>query len=250
MGNLKNVEKGNLLYEGKAKKIFEVSGAPDKVWVSYKDSLTAFNALKKGEFEKKGAINREISSLIFRFLEKKGISTHWISDISPIEMIVKKVEIIPLEVVVRNILAGSTAKKLGIEEGKILNKPLVEFYFKSDSLADPFLSDDQALMLEIANEKELSELKKKALQINEALKNLWAQAGITLVDFKIEFGRTKTGEILLADEISPDCCRLWDQKTNEKMDKDRFRRDLGNIKESYEQVLIRVKSVVEGVLNV
>lgn len=245
-----NLKKGNLLYEGKAKQIFEVEGAPDQVWVSYKNSLTAFNALKKGEFEQKGAINREISSLIFRFLEKKGIASHWIADVGPIEMIVKKVEIIPLEVVVRNILAGSTAKKLGIEEGQILKKPLVEFYLKNDALADPFLSDDQALMLNVATETELAELKSKALKINGALKDLWAQAGITLVDFKIEFGKTPSGQILLADEISPDCCRLWDQKTNEKLDKDRFRRDLGNIKESYEQVLNRVKTVILGVLNV
>lgn len=245
-----NLKKGNLLYEGKAKQIFEVQGATDQVWVSYKDSLTAFNALKKGNFEQKGAINREISSLIFRFLEKKGIASHWISDVSPIEMIVKKVEIIPLEVVVRNILAGSTAKKLGIEEGKVLEKPLVEFYLKEDALADPFLSDDQALMLKVATENELRELKTKALQINQALQNLWAQAGITLVDFKVEFGKTKAGEIILADEISPDCCRLWDLQTHEKLDKDRFRRDLGNIKESYEQVLNRLKKVIEGGQNV
>lgn len=237
--------KGQLLYEGKAKKIFSIEGKKDLVWVSYKDSLTAFNALKKGEFENKGAINREMTSLLFNFLAKKGIETHFVSNVSDTEIIVKKVEIIPLEVVIRNVLAGSTAKKLGIEEGKVLKQPLVEFYFKNDALADPFLSDDQALMMEIASQSDLADLKKMALKINATLKELWGKANITLVDFKIEFGKTESGQIILADEISPDCCRLWDMRTGEKMDKDRFRRDLGNIKESYEEVLKRLK----GVLN-
>jgi phosphoribosylaminoimidazole-succinocarboxamide synthase len=237
--------KSELLYEGKAKKIFSIPGEPNRVRVEYKNSLTAFNALKKGEFEQKGEINREITSLVFRYLKKNGIASHWVEDLGSTEMIVQKVNIIPLEVVVRNILAGSTAKKLGIEEGKKLQKPLLEFYFKNDALADPFISDDQVLMLELATEQEIVELKSKALKINELMKELFRKAGIELVDFKIEFGKDLKNEILLADEISPDCCRLWDLKTREKMDKDRFRRDLGNIKESYLEVLKRLKEVVD-----
>jgi len=236
--------KGELLYEGKAKKIYSIPGNHHDVLVEYKNSLTAFNALKKGEFEGKGQINREITSLIFRYLKQNGVSSHWISDVSPTEMIVEKVNIIPLEVVVRNVLAGSTAKKLGIEEGKKLQKPLVEFYYKNDELQDPFLSDDQVLMLEISSEQELKEIKAKALQINTHLKDVFRQAGIELIDFKIEFGKNLKGEILLADEISPDCCRLWDLQTKEKLDKDRFRRDLGSVKESYEDVLKRLKGVI------
>ncbi|MEZ0392398.1 MAG: phosphoribosylaminoimidazolesuccinocarboxamide synthase [Pseudobdellovibrionaceae bacterium] len=238
--------KGDLLYEGKAKKIYSIPGNHHDVLVEYKNSLTAFNALKKGEFEGKGQINREITSLIFQYLKKNGVASHWLRDVGPTEMVVEKVNIIPLEVVVRNILAGSTAKKLGIEEGKKLRKPLVEFYYKNDALADPFLSDDQVLMLEISSEQEIKELKAKALQINELMRDVFRQAGIELVDFKIEFGKNLKGEIILADEISPDSCRLWDLKTQEKLDKDRFRRDLGNIKESYEEVLKRLKEVIHG----
>ena len=234
-------QKANLLYEGKAKKIFSVEGEGDLVWVEFKNSLTAFNALKKGEFEEKGAINRQISSLIFKHLQSKNIPTHWIQDLGSDAMIVKKLEIIPLEVVVRNWLAGSTAKKLGIQEGHRLKKPLVEFYYKNDALADPFLSDDQALMMEIVSEKELQSLKEKALQVNAAMLEMWQKLGIQLIDFKIEFGKDTHGEIWLADEISPDCCRLWDVKSGEKLDKDRFRRDLGHIRESYVEVLNRLQ---------
>jgi phosphoribosylaminoimidazole-succinocarboxamide synthase len=239
------MEKGPLLYEGKAKKIFSVLGREDLVWVSYKDSLTAFNALKKGDFENKGSINREISSLIFAHLKNKGIPSHFVADVSSTEMIVQKLAIIPLEVVVRNILAGSTAKKLGIEEGKKLKEPLVEFYYKDDSLQDPFLSDDQILMMEISTASELKSLKIAALALNTELKLMWEKAGLALVDFKVEFGKNTKGEICLADEISPDCSRLWDLKTGEKMDKDRFRRDLGQVKESYEEVLARLKGVLK-----
>lgn len=234
-------QKANLLYEGKAKKIFSVEGESDLVWVEFKNSLTAFNALKKGEFEEKGAINRQISSLIFKHLQSKNIPTHWIEDLGSDAMIVKKLEIIPLEVVVRNWLAGSTAKKLGIEEGQKLKKPLVEFYYKNDALADPFLSDDQVLMMEIVSEKELQSLKEKALQVNAAMLEMWQKLGIQLIDFKIEFGKDSSGEIWLADEISPDCCRLWDVESGEKLDKDRFRRDLGSIRESYIEVLNRLQ---------
>jgi len=231
---------GQLLYEGKAKKIY-ASSQPEVLRVEFKNSLTAFNALKKGSFDNKGELNRNIASLLFRALAKAGIKSHWISDEGTNDMIVHQVKIIPLEVVIRNILAGSTAKKLGIEEGRVLQQPLVEFYFKDDALADPFVSDDQILMLGIASPEDLQELKRLGLKINESLKAIFLQTGISLVDFKVEFGKNTEGKILLADEITPDCCRLWDLKTNEKLDKDRFRRDLGNIKESYEEVLKRLK---------
>lgn len=234
-----------MLYEGKAKKIFEISGEAHQVLVEYKDSLTAFNALKKGSFENKGEINRNITSLLFRYLQKHGVSSHWISDKGTNSMIVEKVDIIPLEVVIRNTLAGSTAKKLGIEEGKKLSHPLVEFYFKNDALQDPFLSDDQALMLGVVTEADIKELKTQALKINAELKVLFLKIGIDLIDFKIEFGKNKDGRIVLADEISPDCCRLWDLKTGEKLDKDRFRRDLGNVRESYQEVYSRLQNYIE-----
>jgi phosphoribosylaminoimidazole-succinocarboxamide synthase len=238
-----------MLYEGKAKKIFEVPGVANQVLVEYKDSLTAFNALKKGSFENKGEINRNIASLLFRYLNKHGIKSHWIADQGNYSMLVKRVAIIPLEVVIRNSLAGSTAKKLGIEEGKKLAKPLVEFYFKNDELQDPFLSDDQALMMGIVTETEIKELKAQALQINSGLKNLFLNLGIDLIDFKIEFGKDDQGNIILADEISPDCCRLWDLKSGEKLDKDRFRRDLGNVKESYQEVYSRLERYLAGELG-
>ena len=234
-----------LLYEGKAKKIYSIANEPDQVLMDFKDSLTAFNALKKGSFENKGSVNRDIAALIFNYLIEKNIASHFIRTEGLTAMVTQKVKIIPLEVVIRNILAGSTAKKLGIEEGKILKKPLVEFYYKDDALQDPFVSDEQILMMEIATEQDLAELKKIALLVNSAIQKLFSDAGLKLVDFKIEFGKNKSGQILLADEITPDCCRLWDIKTNEKMDKDRFRRDLGNIKESYEEVLKRLKSVYQ-----
>ena len=235
--------KKELLYEGKAKKVYSTE-SPIQVVVEYKDSLTAFNAQKKGSFEGKGALNMQVTSLLFRQLARDGIPTHWIKNLSPKEMLVKKVQIIPLEVVVRNILAGSTAKKLGIQEGKVLQAPLVEFYFKDDALNDPFVSDDQALMMGIVEKEEIPVLKKIALDVNQSLARVMKKAGLTLVDFKIEIGRFQN-ELLLADEISPDCCRLWDEKTGEKMDKDRFRRDLGRVQESYEEVLKRLSEVIK-----
>lgn len=232
-----------LLYEGKAKKVY-ATDRPEVLLLEFKDSLTAFNAQKKGSFEGKGPLNKEIASLIFDRLKKEGVPSHFISNPSPTEMEVVKVKIIPLEVVVRNILAGSTAKKMGRTEGEKLKRPLVEFYYKDDALGDPFLSDDQAILFEVATAPELEELKGKALKINQVLISLFEKAGITLVDFKLEFGRDAKGQILLADEITPDCCRLWDLKTGEKLDKDRFRRDLGNVKESYHQVLDRLKEIL------
>ena len=235
--------KKEMLYEGKAKNIFATE-KPDEVIVEYKDSLTAFNAQKKGSFKGKGRVNLQITTLIFQQLTNDGVPTHWIRNLEGNEMLVKKVEIIPLEVVVRNTLAGSTAKKLGIEEGRVLDRPLVEFYYKDDALGDPFLSDDQALMMGFVSSFEISELKRLALKVNDSLRTLMRKAGLTLVDFKIEIGRERGGGLLLADEISPDCCRIWDEKTGEKMDKDRFRRDLGKVEESYHEVLKRLSEVI------
>ncbi len=241
------MKKGILIYEGKAKKLFQVLGSTgvvdeSKVWVEYKNSLTAFNALKKGEFEGKGKVNLQITSILFQKIKEKGVKTHWIETVSETEMLAENVKIIPLEVVVRNTLAGSTAKKMGRPEGEVLRKPLVEFYFKNDELADPFVSDDQIEIFEIASPEDIVQLKKLALQVNQVLQESFLKARIQLVDFKIEFGKTKNGEILLADEISPDCMRLWDLQSGEKLDKDRFRRDLGKVKESYEEVLLRLQS--------
>ncbi len=234
--------KAELLYEGKAKKMYAVVGRPEEVWVEYKDSLTAFNAQKTGSFAGKGMINAKITSLLYGRLKKAGIPTHLIADVSDTEMICEKLTIIPLEVVTRNRLAGSTAKKLGKDEGTSLEKPLVEFYYKDDALGDPFLSDDQALMMKaVPARADLEILKTKALEINRVLRAEFEKAGLELIDFKLEFGRNAKNEIVLADEVSPDTCRLWDFKTGEKFDKDRFRRDLGKVEESYQAVLHRLK---------
>lgn len=232
--------KGEKFYEGKAKSAFAVTEDKDLVWLEYKNSLTAFNAQKKGEFEGKGLLNCQITDLIFRYLEKNAVKTHRVASADERSVIAKKVQIVPVEVVVRNVLAGSTAKKFNLPEGSPLEKPLVEFYYKNDELGDPFISDDQAVMLKAATLEELQILKRQALRINELLIPFFREVGIRLVDFKVEFGRYK-GEIILADEISPDTCRFWDLQTGEKMDKDRFRRDLGNVKESYEKVLDLLK---------
>ena len=241
MGSRLNFSKGAFVYEGKAKKIFEVAGQNHLLWIEYKDDLTAFNAQKKGSFTGKGLLNFEICQLVFDKMKKSGMSTHLQSCPEPGVMVVEKLTMIPLEVVVRNWLAGSTAKKFAIEEGTPLKQPLVEFYYKKDELNDPFISDEQAIMLGAATQDELQILKTKALQVNKVLKELFAEAGIRLIDFKIEFGKTAKGEIVLGDEISPDSCRLWDEKTLEKLDKDRFRRDLGSVEEKYREVLNRLK---------
>lgn len=235
-------QKGKLIYEGKAKRLFEVEGHPEWILQDFKDSLTAFNALKKGSFENKGALNRDITSMVFRYLERRGIPSHRVADVGTNEMVTEKLNMLKVEVVVRNVLAGSTAKKFGIEEGTPLDRPLVEFYYKDDALADPFISDDQALMMKVCKtQSELDELKIVALKVNEGLVTLFGDAGLRLIDFKIELGRNANGTIVLADEITPDSCRLWDKKTGEKMDKDRFRRDLGNVAESYQEVASRLK---------
>lgn len=235
-----------LLYEGKAKKIFSIEGAADQVLMEFKDSLTAFNAQKLGSFAGKGALNRDIAAMIFRYLHQQGVKSHFVESVEQIKMITKKVSIIPLEVVVRNRVAGSLAKKLDRTEGEVLKRPLVEFYFKDDKLGDPFVSDDQAEIFGFATRAQMQELKKQALEINSHLLLLFKKVGISLVDFKVEFGVDSEGQVLLADEITPDTCRLWDEKTNEKMDKDRFRRDLGEIDKYYGEVAERIKKAVEA----
>lgn len=234
-----------MIYEGKAKKIYQVENEPEQVVMFYKDDLTAFNALKKGSFAQKGEINCEITFLIFKLLTQAGVKTHIVDKISPNEIKVKKVEIVPLEVVVRNHLAGSLAKKFDKPEGEKLPAPLIEFYYKSDALQDPFVSEDQIVALKLSTYQDFAELKKQAAKINQVLIQLFADCGLRLIDFKIEFGVDKEGQLLLADEITPDSCRLWDIETNEKFDKDRFRRDLGDIDVAYKTVLERLRKAVQ-----
>ena len=246
--------RGLFIYEGKAKKIFQVEGRPDLIWHEFKDSFTAFNGKKKAVMEGKGRINCQMASFIFRILKKGGVFSHWVKDCGQKSMVTKKLEMIPLEVVVRNILAGSTAKKLGLSDGMRLSSPLVEFYYKKDELGDPFISEDQALLLKTVREPEdIKTLKELALKIDNVLISVFKKACLDLVDFKLEFGYLPTlgkkvpfsegaeNKILLADEISPDTCRLWDRKTGEKMDKDRFRQDLGGVIESYQEVYDRLQ---------
>lgn len=228
-----------LLYEGKAKRLYQTD-EEQVVLVEYKDSATAFNGQKKADINGKGRLNNEITSLLFLKLKAMGIESHFIQRVSETEQLVKKVAIIPLEVVVRNVAAGSLAKRLGIEEGCGLSKPLVEFYYKNDDLGDPLVTVDHILELKLATVDELNRLKEEALKVNEVLAALFAEIGIRLIDFKLEFGKDRNGGILLADEISPDTCRLWDAQTNEKLDKDVFRRDLGSLTDTYEKLLSRL----------
>lgn len=227
-----------LLYEGKAKKVYRTEN-PDVLIVDYKDDATAFNGLKKGTIAGKGAINNRMANHIFRLLEKEGVPTHLVEELSDRETAVKKVEIVPLEVIVRNVAAGSFAKKLGIEEGKKLLAPTLEFCYKNDELGDPMINDYYAIAIGVATREEIDKITEYVFKINEVLKAYFAGLGIELIDFKVEFGRYK-GEIILADEISPDTCRLWDSKTGEKLDKDRFRRDLGNVEDAYKEVYKRL----------
>ncbi len=234
------MQKLEMLYEGKAKKVFKTDD-PKLLIVDYKDDATAFNGEKKGSIASKGIVNNTMSDIIFEMLEQKGIPTHFVKMLSDSETLVKAVEIVPLEVIMRNVAAGSFSKRYGVEEGRPLARPALEFSLKNDDLGDPLINDDHILALELATEEELSAIKDYARKVNEALKEFFLGIGLKLIDFKIEFGRCE-GRILLADEISPDTCRLWDVKTNEKMDKDRFRRDLGHVEETYQEVLKRVKS--------
>jgi phosphoribosylaminoimidazole-succinocarboxamide synthase len=232
------MEKGNQLYEGKAKKVFETSD-PDMLIQYFKDDATAFNAQKRGTIVEKGIVNNKMSARLFTLLEEQGIPTHFVKQLSDRDMLVKKLKIVPVEVIVRNIIAGSLAKRLGIEEGKVAPFPIVEFYYKNDALGDPMIIEDHMKVLGLATEEQIQAMKKYALKINDFLKKFFDERGIMLVDFKLEFGMHK-GHLLLGDEIAPDTCRLWDKKTMEKLDKDRFRRDLGNVEEAYQEVLRRV----------
>jgi phosphoribosylaminoimidazole-succinocarboxamide synthase len=234
------MEKRELLYEGKAKKLYTTDN-PDLLIAEFKDDLTAFNAEKKGSEQGKGALNCQISTQLFHLLEENGIQTHLVETLDHNHQLVKKVEIIPIEVVVRNTATGSLSKRLGIEDGKELPFVLVEFYLKDDDLNDPIICDDHCLLLELVKSKDdLEILRAKARKINEVLKAFFAKRRLKLVDFKVEFGIDKEGTILLSDEISPDSCRFWDMDTGEKMDKDRFRQNLGNVKVAYEEVLKRI----------
>ena len=232
------MKKVELLYEGKAKKVYTTED-PDVLIVDYKDDATAFDGQKKGTIVGKGAINNRMTNHIFKLFEKDGIPTHYIEELSDRETAVKKVEIIPLEVIIRNITAGSFAKKMGMEEGIVLKRPTLEFSYKNDDLHDPFINRYYALALDLATEEEINTIEKYAFQVNEMMKQYFGRLGIDLVDFKIEFGRYK-GQVILADEVSPDTCRLWDKETHEKLDKDRFRRDMGNVEDAYNEVFRRL----------
>lgn len=232
------MEKKDLVYEGKAKKVFETEN-PELLIVSYKDDATAFNGLKKGTISGKGVINNQMSNMLMKLLESKGIPTHYVEELSERETVVKRVTIVPLEVIVRNIAAGSFSKRYGVEEGTLFDQPTVEFSYKNDDLGDPLLNDSHAIAIKAATQEEIDLIKDYALKVNEALKEFWKECGVTLVDFKLEFGKTSDGTIILADEISPDTCRLWDSETGEKLDKDRFRRDMGGVEDAYTEVMKR-----------
>lgn len=233
------MEKGQLLYEGKAKRLY-TTDKEDILFVEYKDSATAFNGEKKAEIVGKGTLNNRITTLLFEKLKAEGIDSHFVQQLSDHEQLVKKVDIIPIEVVVRQIAAGSLAKRLGLEEGVELTRPIVEFYYKDDELGDPLITEEHIELLNIATPVEVKALYKKGLQVNEVLTRFFKEVGVILVDFKLEFGRDENGNVLLADEISPDTCRLWDEKTKQKLDKDVFRRDLGQLKDAYEIILSRL----------
>jgi phosphoribosylaminoimidazole-succinocarboxamide synthase len=233
------MEKLEQLYEGKAKKVFKTS-EPELYWIEYKDDATAFNGVKKAQITGKGVLNNEISSIFLSLLKDQGVENHFVRKVNDREQIVRQVNIIPIEVVTRNIAAGSLAKRLGWEEGTPLSEPVVEWYYKSDELGDPMINDDHIAVLKIASSEELGQIKRDALKVNEILKEYLRERNLILVDFKLEFGKTPSGEIILADEISPDTCRFWDANTKEKLDKDRFRRDLGNVQEAYQEILQRI----------
>lgn len=235
------MEKQEQLYEGKAKKVFATED-PELLIVSYKDDATAFNGLKKGTITGKGVINNQMSNRLMTLLESKGIPTHLVQELNTRETLVKKVSIVPLEVIVRNIAAGSFSKRYGVEEGVVFDAPTLEFSYKNDALGDPLLNTRHALALKLATPAEIKTIEDYSLRINEILKEFWAGCGVILVDFKLEFGRLSDGTIVLADEISPDTCRLWDSATKEKLDKDRFRRDMGGVEEAYATIMARLEA--------
>ena len=227
------------LYEGKAKKVFKTDD-PNAYIVEYKDDATAFNGLKKGTIAGKGAINNRLTNYFMKLLEEKGVPTHFVEQLSDTDAVVKKVQIVPLEVIIRNISAGSFAARYGVEEGIVFDAPTIEFSYKCDELNDPLMNSYHAIALKLATPEEIETIKTMAFKVNDVLKKFWKSVGVTLVDFKLEFGRLPDGTIILADEISPDTARLWDSKTGEKLDKDRFRRDLGGVEDAYQEVLRRV----------
>lgn len=233
------MQKKEQLYEGKAKKVFATDD-PNLYIVDYKDDATAFNGQKKGQIAGKGVINNVMSNHMFQLLEQQGVPTHFVEQLSERETVVKKVSIVPLEVIIRNISAGSFAKRYGVEEGIVFKAPTIEFSYKNDDLGDPLINDYHALALGLATEDEINEIKAMAFKVNEIMKDYFDHLNVTLVDFKLEFGKTSDGKIILADEISPDTCRLWDKTTGEKLDKDRFRRDLGGVEEAYQEIMRRV----------
>ncbi len=233
------MEKREQLYEGKAKKVYATDNA-DLVIVSYKDDATAFDGLKKGTITGKGVVNNKMSNYIMQLLEKNGVPTHFVEELSDRETLVKKVKIVPLEVIIRNISAGSFAKRFGVEEGIPFAEPTIEFSYKNDDLHDPLMNSYHAIALGVATREEIETIKAMAFKINSVMKEYFLSLGVKLVDFKLEFGKTPDGKIVLADEISPDTCRFWDAETNEKLDKDRFRRDLGGVEDAYKEMMRRV----------
>lgn len=233
------MEKKEQLYEGKAKKVFATDDA-NLVIVDYKDDATAFNGEKKGTITGKGVINNVMSNHMFQLLEQQGVPTHFVEQLSERETLVKKVSIVPLEVIIRNISAGSFAKRFGVEEGIVFDEPTIEFSYKNDELGDPLMNAYHAIALKAANRDEIETIKAMAFKVNEVMKQYFDTLNVILVDFKLEFGKTADGKIVLADEISPDTCRLWDKTTKEKLDKDRFRRDMGGVEEAYQEIMKRV----------
>lgn len=236
---MENIVKQEQLYEGKAKKVYATND-PNLVIVDYKDDATAFNGEKKGTISGKGVINNRMTNYMFKMLEKEGVPTHLVEEISDRETIVKKVSIVPLEVIIRNVAAGSFSKRMGVEEGTKLLTPILEFSYKNDDLGDPFINDYYALALGLATKEEIDTIAKYAFKVNEFMVKFFKGLNINLIDFKIEFGRTSDGTIILADEISPDTCRFWDSTTHEKLDKDRFRRDMGGVEEAYQEIMKRL----------
>ena len=239
------MEKGMLLYEGKAKKVYATDD-PEELIVSYKDDATAFNGQKRGTIEGKGAINNRMSNALMQLLEREGIPTHYLRELNERETLVRRVRIVPLEVIVRNLSAGSFAKRYGVGEGIPFCAPTIEFSYKNDALGDPLLNGYHVVALSLATPAELETIKRYSFQINDVLKAFWASCGVTLVDFKLEFGRLPDGSIVLADEISPDTCRLWDSQTGKKLDKDRFRRDLGGVEDAYREIMDRLTQKLEA----
>ena len=233
------MEKREQLYEGKAKKVFATEN-PDCVIVSYKDDATAFNGLKKGTISGKGVVNNKMSNYLMQLLEKEGVPTHYVEELNDRETVVKKVSIVPLEVIIRNVAAGSFSKRLGVEEGTALKTTILEFCYKNDDLGDPMVNDYHILAMGYATEEDLNTIKTLTFKINEFLKDFFKKINVDLIDFKIEFGKTADGQIVLADEISPDTCRFWDATTHEKLDKDRFRRDLGGVEDAYQEMMKRI----------